>query len=186
MKKNILIIILLVITIGLGGYITYDKVTNKPVNNETKVEKKEVKSETDTYGEYIKKIAKRDNIKEVTIEGVDSITRYFLGSDNNVYVESGAEDSVVIPPQKEDEPMSLKGIKTSLTEVVDLFVVSYGNGGFYKLFILKTDGYLYDVNVDDYSITKTDYKNVIKVDQIATSDATSYSIVDINGNILNK
>lgn len=53
MKKNIVIIILSVIILGLGGYLVYDKVIDKDVNNNNEegvnVENKEIANQRENY-----------------------------------------------------------------------------------------------------------------------------------------
>lgn len=192
-----LVVILIIIVLGIGSFILYDKfILNSNENNCTTKSEKTIENKTknididDVYNKYLNNISKRDNIKSVSIigpgsEGLQTIT-YYLGSDNVVYTQNGNED-VIIPPQEGDSPMVFTGTKTNLTEVADIFAVSFGNGGFYKLYVLKKDGILYDVDLNNnYKITPTNYKNVVIINQISDADASSFEIVDINGNKLNK
>lgn len=189
-----LVIILFFMVLGLGGFIVYDKFiveeTSKTTENTTSSNKTNTIDVNSVYDKYIENISKRTNIKEISVlsaenTGIKTIN-YYLGSDNVVYSSVG-EEAVIIPPQEGDSPMALTGVKTNLTDVADMFAVTFGNGGFYKLFVIKKDGILYEVDYsNNYSLTPTRYKNVVNVSQIADADASSFDIIDINGNILNK
>lgn len=189
-----LVIILFLMVLGLGGFIVYDKFiveeTSKTTENTISSNKTNIIDVNSVYDKYIENISKRTNIKEISVlsaenTGIKTIN-YYLGSDNVVYSSVG-EEAVIIPPQEGDSPMALTGVKTNLTDVADMFAVTFGNGGFYKLFVIKKDGILYEVDYsNNYSLTPTRYKNVVNVSQIADADASSFDIIDINGNILNK
>ena len=60
MKKNIVIIILLMLVLSMGGYLVYDKVFNKEENTEVKVEEKEENNK-----EVVTKDLKNYNINDI-------------------------------------------------------------------------------------------------------------------------
>ena len=54
MKKNIIIVILTIIVIGLSGYLTYDKLLRKNEKQENNIETNNKKEETDmSWVEYL-------------------------------------------------------------------------------------------------------------------------------------
>ncbi len=77
MKKNIIIIILGVLVVGLGGYMIYDKVINKGVNEENNMNENTNSESTDQIEEltFIKKIN-----KDVSDEELIEYLKYFMPS----------------------------------------------------------------------------------------------------------
>lgn len=196
-KKNtgliILIIILVICLIGSIGYITYDKflVKSEPIKEEVDTEE-EVEDTTtneeseltvaDLYDSYIKKISSRKEAKQIKVNDTES---YYLGTDNVLYSSSCTSDCTAVAPFEETNGPTLSGKKLPITDVVDAFIAYYGNGGLYKLYVIKTDGNIYEVDYsNNYNLNKLSLNNIISINQVAKDNSTSISATDIEGNII--
>lgn len=82
MKKNILLVVLVLIIIGLGGYIIYDKTIEKDVSNNEINSKEELKKETE------EKIEEEIQEKEYTYNELAG--NYYFETDAKIDVMPGA------------------------------------------------------------------------------------------------
>lgn len=205
MKKNILIVILLVLVIGLGAYLVNVEFINKkecPTNTEKKEETKVQEVTADErYKNYLSNLVSSHGslFKSFTIgKGTDnSGYEYYLGSDNYLYVKY--EDSmvnstkVVIPGTVDTE-----GVKLNMDKVADIFsITGYESLAFDMLFAVMMDGNVYVVatasdSIEDILSTEfkpelvSSLKNVVSFNSVSSCVDGScwfdYEIVDIEGN----
>ncbi len=143
----IVIIILVVISLGLGGYIAYDKVFNKGCNK-CNVAPITIK---DKYNAFLDKIKERDYSEYVSFDyrenDEDKRVEYVLGTDNILYVLNNNEGEITIPGAKGNGG-EFKGKSTNIDEVVRIFKINHtdGTGSIEKeaegLLLLKESGKL--------------------------------------------
>ena len=204
-NKGIIIVLVLII-LGLAGYITYDKVlkdkyfSKKENEKIVKVDDKEKnnqeqKNVKDSYSLYLtnranslkKELSKNDTI---SIDGVISNTEvddisYVVDLDNNLDL------SITINKNIGDSGIINKKIDS---DVIDIFTTTVGQGGLINLYYLKTDGSLYEVNLDNIAmeekveIKKENKKNIVSIKQALFSDGLSGAMgplfIDIDGNVV--
>lgn len=189
-KFEIFIICILLIAVSVLVTMKFmDKESKSISKSESNSSKEEINSksieysdskEVDQYDVYIKGLNKRDGIKQISAGYPKAY--YYLGTDNVLYSFTTDDNAPVIPNEPDVEGPSLRGNKTSVTDAVDAFACEFGNGGFYHLYVLKTDGILYEVDYNNnYALSATEYKNIVSVNQYTSGDATNCNFVDING-----
>ena len=123
----ITIIILVVIALGLGGYIGYDKFINTGKKCDVPTEPT-AKEKYETYLENIKEREYADYASFDYTENEESKRReYVLGTDNKLYILSESENEVTIPGAKGNGG-EFKGKETSIDKVVRMYTVSHTDG----------------------------------------------------------
>ena len=121
MKKNILIGILIVIILGLGGYLVYDKILNNDQDNQVE----NIKTEQDLETEYMeeKNVDDLDNdsveLKNYVIENIQS-----LELELHIENSSGPEMKKVTITDKEE----IKEILLNVDNATDIGPVPEGIG----------------------------------------------------------
>lgn len=179
MKKNIVIIILSVVILGLGGYLVYDKVlsddnkeSNNKVeesNNEELIENKQEenkekvnKTETQVLQFYPSSIAIVNNGEVyVNVSGstpeIDNLygdgTYQTLIATRNKYVEYTFDDFDVLDQFNNN----FKGLKLNIKDVQAVY--SYARGqvydSYYGLFLLKNDNTVHGISLYSLITGKT-------------------------------
>lgn len=175
-----IIIMLSAILVASISFIVYNEtnIKEKVVYKTKEVTRPQTPDEK--YTDYIKNITKRKEIKDISLDGVGA--RYYLGTDNVLYKSACTSDCAVVPPYKHANTPVPTGTKLSVTNVVDAFASYYGNGGLYKLYVIKEDGKLYRVDYDkNYELIEIDLKNIVSVNQTIGEDATDIVFIDIDG-----
>lgn len=190
MKKNIFIIVLALLVVGLGGFITYDNFfkpsTKCDTKETTKTETKE-KTADERYESYLKNLTK-------TIEGLDKeqSTSFKSDIDSAVFfisLDSKKELSIGFDTIKVN-----KASEKVAEDVIDYFIVDVGNGGYHCIYYLNSKGELYKVSLESalendgtFKSEKTNYKNVIEVRSMLEVDENGIGghgpmFIDIDGN----
>ncbi len=165
MKKNICIIVLLLCVIGLGGYLSYDKLLKKEnKNNDNLTEEKisiddRYKNFIDNYKAYIAR--EQNEVDECDKDETCAPDAYFLtkyfscrtddetefsaandscnqfGSNYDVVLENGR----LTVNYKDEELKATFGKEYLIANDVWNFEMIYiGNGGFRQLYFIKEDG----------------------------------------------
>ena len=199
MKKNIFILILVFLVVGLSGYIAYDKYIKPSTKGDTKKDNKEVtkeKTSDERYKEYLDNLAEsikkeyinknpnEDYSAEITnttrVDNEDIEGHYFVSINDKLELITtaevdGLEDSVIA------------------NNVVSYYVIRVGNGGFNSIYYITTEGKVYSANVElaMYNKTKLEIKEVDSVKNIVEikngNSIVGFPIfVDIDGNIIIK
>lgn len=196
MKKNIFIIILSFIVVGLLGFIVYDNffASNSKQGKVEKckcVVKKDTKTAEERYKDYL------DNLK-VSI--------------NRTYIDNGGENTYSLPiintsrventmlsevyNIKIDKNLELTIDSDSLNNykiadnVLSYYIIHTGNGGFSSLYYITTEGKVFIADVENAIYNKTtiqtkeiDVKNIVEIKE-GSSTAGFPMFVDIDGNII--
>lgn len=213
MKKNVVITILVLIILGLGSYITYDKFLEKDntnnekdiINNNNKNEEN-IKNETsdDRYNEYLKNLENVTNkhfqkvpdVSDEELANLDSKKYYSQQS----YCSSTANNEIEYCISLDNKILSLQlsnndesTIKLS-DDVLNYFIVNVGQAGYKNLYYITTAGKVYEVNhemqidegVDNLSKKELNLKNIVNVigiDAGLLSSSGDVAFIDIDGNL---
>lgn len=213
MKKNVIITILVLIILGLGSYITYDKFLEKDntnnekdiINNNSKNEEN-IKNETsdDRYNEYLKNLENVTNkhfqkvpdVSDEELANLDSKKYYSQQS----YRSSTANNEIEYCISLDNKILSLQlsnndesTIKLS-DNVLNYFIVNVGQAGYKNLYYITTAGKVYEVNyemqidegVDNLSKKELNLKNIVNVigiDAGLLSSSGDVAFIDIDGNL---
>ena len=209
MKKNIFIIILSFLVVGLGGFITYDnffKPSTKCNSNETKTttttkdskkaDSKTVETADERYKAYLSNLSKSiektyinetpnedysvSTINTSRIEKSELGVSYILSIDNKLELKISSQE------------VGLNDYKIA-DNVVSYYVIHTGNGGFSTLYYITTTGKVYSANVENAIYNKTSIEtkeidNVKNIVEIKEGSSTSGFplFIDIDGNIIKK
>ena len=198
-KSKALTIILVLIIIGLSGYLVYDKFITTDETTTTKETKEETKKTTanetkfksenkieDLYKSYL------DNLKK------DITTKY---NDNNYNVINGKyyNDTLYTFSITKDLDLVFTSYDSKFNQykvsdnVLNMFIVETGNGGFKTLYFIKSDGSLNSLAIDSIADTgKIDVKKENKeyIVNVTTggfdlneSGAYGPIFIDVKGNV---
>ena len=209
--KNIIITILIVLTIGLGGFILYDKLTTKEnvsneidnsnkTNNMEEKASKEVDSKTDLL-KYYEGLA--NNRKTISMSK-DNFT-VVLSNEGDIYYALNLDDqgnSSKIGNQDIStyningfvkgitnyNPGVFKGYKLSTSNVV-LMYASEGYSADPLFIFIKSDGKLATLNYKngkvDFNDNISGYENIVAIGQSDQNDNVSFVIIKSTGEIIN-
>lgn len=202
-KGKVVIVILVLMVLGLGGYIVYDKVLNKEVNEPIKTEKKEEKkSEVDSGFN----IEKKSELQALNI----SIGRVYITKDGDAFLtiddfatqNIGMEKTAAEQLKKLQQKTAVEGycgnqvsqieghcdsgnvvnsIKLDVDNVVSAYYLSMGQSiDMGKLMFVKQDGTISSIDFgalfDGKVVVENNYKNlknIVTVVQSATTSAAS-------------
>ena len=198
MKKNIFIIILAFLVVGLAGFITYDnffKPATKCDVKETKKTETKEKTADERYKDYLDNLSK--SIQKTYGEKKGEGMRPYEHIYNNEQ-----EYEIILDKNQKLLFTSYNNLEkynnyVLASDVVAYYRIPYGNGGFYSIYYITSKGEVHSAFVeqlqDDGSIkdTKIDVKNIIDIKTVNKTDADglggSYTIfIDIDGNIIEK
>lgn len=192
MKKNIVIIILMFLVVGLAGFITYDnffkpstKCTEKETkktetkektttnsdskNGTTKVEVTEKKNSDDLFKDYINNLS-----KSIEKKGQDCSFKTTIGNKYRIHLSTSKELRI------DFDTAEISGQNMLVAnDVIAFYLTDIGNGGYTGLNYLTTDGSFYSATIETsitdekFNSSKVPFKNIIS--------AKSYTSVDENG-----
>jgi len=195
-KNNILIafmIILVFIVLGLLGYIVYDKVilddNDTNISNVDKGNNVELSAD-ELYANYLKKL--KNNLNEVYKEydaevSIDSNSYVWDKGYNFTITKDGRLLMTLLPEEYEEKYNNYELSKN----VLQMFLVETGNGGYKTLYFIKEDGSLNSfciecISNDKFEIKKEKYKNIVNVVEtlfdLTYSGAYGPVFIDIKGN----
>ena len=202
-KKNtgliITIVVLVVLLLGLGGYVCYDKFyLDKNGDDVSKVDNKNNDNSFDVYA----KALKANKVKKMQDDSKNNIS-----TNADVYNSANGDIGYYSVLLTDDGKLSVSYDKDSLkkydttidSNVLFYELVNFGNGGYKTLLYVKEDGRLYNASVeyDVYSENKKavgslygDYKDIVLIRQVGRLDKSDgvttgfkdLELVDINGN----
>ncbi len=213
MKKNVLITILVLIILGLGSHITYDKFLEKDntnnekdiINNNSKNEEN-IKNETsdDRYNEYLKNLenAINNHFQKVPDVSDDELAKldYEKYYSQQSYCGNTADGGIKYCISLENKILNLKlsnneesTVKLS-DNVLNYFIVSIGQYGYKNLYYITTTGKIYEVDhemqidegVDNLNKKELNLKNIVNVigiDAGLLSSSGDVAFIDIDGNL---
>lgn len=202
--KNIIIIILLILLIGLGLYVGYNNLLNNECDCDT--------SELDKTCEDAAKVFYANMVKnrEVIYQYDEGIS-ILLDKDGNVYYSAstlnnpvGTKGEYIIDgyaagPSDDGLNNEFEGYKLDVSNVVAIYSSAVGNGGFFDYILIKADGtiarltyyphknsdYETVVTIESFEETVPGFKNIVSIEKANDFDAHGYKLIDIDGNILN-
>ena len=213
MKKNVIITILVLIILGLGGYITYDKFLEKEdINNKKDVVNNVIKNEgniknetsDDRYNDYLKNLenAINNHFQKVPDISDDELSKldYKKYYSQQSYCGSTADSGIEYCISLDNKILNLKlsnneesTVKLS-DNVLNYFIVSIGQYGYKNLYYITTTGKIYEVNhemqidegVDNLSKKELNLKNIVNVIGVNAgllSSSGDVAFIDIDGNL---
>ena len=213
MKKNGVITILVLIILGLGGYITYDKFLGKEdINNKKDVVNNVIKNEgniknetsDDRYNDYLKNLenAINNHFQKVPDISDDELSKldYKKYYSQQSYCGSTADSGIEYCISLDNKILNLKlsnneesTVKLS-DNVLNYFIVSIGQYGYKNLYYITTTGKIYEVNhemqidegVDNLSKKELNLKNIVNVIGVNAgllSSSGDVAFIDIDGNL---
>ena len=213
MKKNVVITILVLIILGLGCYITYDKFLEKEdINNKKDVVNNVIKNEgniknetsDDRYNDYLKNLenAINNHFQKVPDISDDELSKldYKKYYSQQSYCGSTADSGIEYCISLDNKILNLKlsnneesTVKLS-DNVLNYFIVSIGQYGYKNLYYITTTGKIYEVNhemqidegVDNLSKKELNLKNIVNVigiDAGLLSSSGDVAFIDIDGNL---
>ena len=213
MKKNVIITILVLIILGLGGYITYDKFLEKEdINNKKDVVNNVIKNEgniknetsDDRYNDYLKNLenAINNHFQKVPDISDDELSKldYKKYYSQQSYCGSTADSGIEYCISLDNKILNLKlsnneesTIKLS-DNVLNYFIVSTGQYGYKNLYYITTTGKLYEVDhemqideaVDNLNKKELNLKNIVNVIGVNAgllSSSGDVAFIDIDGNL---
>ena len=191
-KKNgkglvVALVLFILVSIGLGGYIVYDKVLNKeevkPKTEEKKVDKSKKKdNENRLSNEEAMKIGKElfekagsfflssDGVEKVEIDGTGGKTNVCYVKNNNAFTKKNCNEFT----RNEDGPYGKINkeqidlfTKNKITELILAHVIELSNGDYYR--ILGDRGSNISHKNDDLIIAKND-GDIVSFDLISYYD----------------
>lgn len=194
-----LIVILLLLVFGLGGYIVYDKVFSNNLNNYT-----QGKNNTQSYNYNLTKRttnqAVRNGYIEILVDTDGSVYLYTIGNDIDDEADSQIKTNLknlekkfkTYTPREYmyiDGSNELKAYKLDIQNVLTSYYVHKGNGGFSYFVFLKENGKLsylcYDKLINNGEI---DLKDIENLENVVSVVENTYSmipyVVTSNGNEL--
>lgn len=201
MKKNIVIVILLILVLGLAGYLGYDKfLSAKTVENASDNTNSEIAGTTEadnTENDY--QIFAKNLKSHLSRYDENNLNRQFVNNDNvrypyTVYLN---ENGSLFVKYSNSELNAKYGDYKISDDVLSFYVIETGNGGMSLLYFINGDGTIGSADVefvsDSNQITvKKDlgYKNIVSI--VSGSFGDGYSgaqgpiFIDINGNIFSE
>lgn len=194
-----LIVILIIVIMGLIGYIVYDKNSyNQNFSNDTimktdnEISDKNIDTETtnNLYNKYL------NNLKTNITKNYDNFNNNYEYVEN---LETGLEYSLKIEKNgdlnlsfyNEDLKQKYNNYKLS-GDVLTMFLIQVGQAGFYNVYFLKNDGTIFSQCIDclaleDVALKKENYKNIVNIIQggfdMEYSGVDGPIFIDIEGNI---
>ena len=213
MKKNIIITILVLIILGLGGYITYDKFLEKEdINNKKDVVNNVIKNEgniknetsDDRYNDYLKNLenAINNHFQKVPDISDDELSKldYKKYYSQQSYCGSTADSGIEYCISLDNKILNLKlsnneesTVKLS-DNVLNYFIVNVGQVGYKNLYYITTTGKIYEVDhemqideaVDNLNKKELNLKNIVNVIGVNAgllSSSGDVAFIDIDGNL---
>lgn len=204
MKKNIFIIILSFLVVGLAGFIAYDNFFAEKGSKETscttqvsdtKEESKE-KTADERYKEYLENLSKsmKEKYSERNTAGMNQYNLIYNSLNEQEY-SLEIDNSLNLLFSSFNHLESFNKYKIA-EDVVAYFLVRTGNGGYQSLYYIKSNGEVHNATIeqiDDGTIkdVKVDVKNVVEVRSVVSVDENGIGgskaiFVDIDGNIIEK
>lgn len=189
----VLITVLVMLVLGLSGFIVYDKVikqesnsnntSNIVENNEQTdiIEDRNAYNTDDIYRKYLETLKNKVGNLEKNKLAVSGTT---LLKDISFRFNIDSTFKLSFQSDKENYKVS--------DSVLDMFLVEEGNGGYQYLYFITDDGKVHDVCVDcilfenDKTIHNYALKNIVKVSTIELTGAFSPIFTDIDGNLIEK
>ena len=175
MKKTIAIIILIIICLGLGGYIAYDKLYAEKQVEKEPTEEKNVEEKKEELAPWLDYLLNTDGVKIKNIKG------------NSIDFEGDTG--------RHDGELTIEELKDILTEEVVKFIDPCGRGGIFSDFniVYEKNGVEYEIspwnansNIEDKEFITVLEKSVTKVDESKeeienneNSECTPKTIIDI-------
>ena len=196
--KNILIVFLILIILGLGGFIVYDKVIQ-----EEKIEEKfkeDIKTEETidadlAYKNYIENLKKNRN--NTTYNDSEVYPTYdgegykFTIENNGDLILNLWEYDNIFAEFDLEKIEKYTDYKIA-SNVLDAFIITTTQSGMNTLYFIKEDGNLYELMIDELilenksDIKKSEHKNIVKVVEGLFTDGNSGTpgpiFIDIEGN----
>ena len=213
MKKNGVITILVLIILGLGGYITYDKFLEKEdINNKKDVVNNVIKNEgniknetsDDRYNDYLKNLenAINNHFQKVPDISDDELSKldYKKYYSQQSYCGSTADSGIEYCISLDNKILNLKlsnneesTVKLS-DNVLNYFIVNVGQVGYKNLYYITTTGKIYEVDhemqideaVDNLNKKELNLKNIVNVIGVNAgllSSSGDVAFIDIDGNL---
>ncbi len=202
MKKNIVIVILLILVLGLAGYLGYDKfLSEKAVENASDNTNSEIADTTkadNTENDY--QIFAKNLKSQLSRYDENNLNRQFVNNDNvrypyTIYLN---ENGSLFVKYSNSELNAKYGDYKISDDVLSFYVIETGNGGMSMLYFINDDGTVGSANVHfiegatDQITVKKDigYKNIVSI--VSGSFGDGYSgaqgpiFIDINGNIFSE
>lgn len=201
MKKNIVIAILLILVLGLAGYLGYDKfLSEKTVKSASDNTNSEIAGTTEadnTENDY--QIFAKNLKSQLSRYDENNLNRQFVNNDNvrypyTVYLN---ENGSLFVKYSNSELNAKYGDYKITDNALSFYVIEIGNGGMSLLYFINGDGTIGSADVefasDSNQITvKKDlgYKNIVSI--VSGSFGDGYSgaqgpiFIDINGNIFSE
>ena len=194
--KNTIIIILSILSIGLGSFIICDKFLFKTDTNKDITVEDNNENNSDTTINYDELYESYLNNLENNIENYNDTDNNLIKINNEIYdysytVEINKNKELILNYLSDNRKDKYNNYKIS-DNVVSMFVVKNGNAGMNSLYYINTNGEIYETNIEDLDTKelaskKLNYKNIIYVTEGFHNDDSGYSypiFVNIEGNIL--
>ena len=194
--KNTIIIILSILSIGLGSFIICDKFLFKTDTNKDITVEDNNENNSDTTINYDELYESYLNNLENNIENYNDTDNNLIKINNEIYdysytVEINKNKELILNYLSDNRKDKYNNYKIS-DNVVSMFVVKNNNAGMNFLYYINTNGEIYETNIEDLDTKelaskKLNYKNIIYVTEGFHSDDSGYSypiFVNIEGNIL--
>ena len=200
-SNSILLIILVILVVGLGGFIVYDKVLkNDKTNTNSNCQNQNISEKSNSFELFKNNLIKERNKKYDPTNDVYLFNSSSLDKMNVHYSLSLSKEGVLT-----FDSFDINNKTKTIADKVLLFnVASIGNGGQNLVYFIKEDGTVSAWCVDCYLINHEDtevennignFKNIISIipggisygdsnrPDSPTSDVGTPAFVDINGNI---
>ncbi len=175
MKKNVFIIILVIIVLGLGGYLVYDKVLSKDEVKKEKTETKEVKSDKNAKEDLITldfDSSKSLNTKDFNyvLDTTDHSLDMYASLSQEKIMFSYENDTVkayYLDKSNTNEELSFEHeISIEKEKVADIYIGGFGQAvGLETLFFLMNDGTVEYMPIYD-AIKNNNYKSYGKLEGV--------------------
>jgi len=183
------LLILIIVILLLGGYIFYNKTNLKEdITNNSTTSNISKESADDRYKNYLENL--KSNIKDTYS---NKINNYIFESSD--YLEKGYQLKI----NKEEELLLTIFDNSKYTNykisnnVLTMYIVGIGTGGYKSVYFIKEDGKVYSVCIDSLStnqmeIKEYNYKNIVNITGGSFEDEYSGTLnpifIDIDGNII--
>ena len=206
-KKNNLIpivIILIVLVLGLGGFIVYDKVLNNNEDNNLGYKGNQTSSEN-ISDSYYSNLVKNRETTVIYING--SPLNFLLDKNGDVYYHESYKYSINTTESKKDYVIKdyvlshdgsniYHGYKLDISNVLMIYYGYTGQGGYGTFVFIKENGDVATLTVNpdsgtnsigekEVSIIKLEenknLKNIVAVTEYDAFDGQSLKVIDING-----
>lgn len=199
-SNNVLLVILMILVLGLGGFIVYDKVLkNDKTNTNSNYQNQNISETSNSFELFKNNLIKERNKKYDHANDVYLGNISYFNKMNINYSLSLSKEGVLT-----FDSLDINKRKTIADKVLLFNVASIGNGGQNLVYFIKEDGTVSAWCVDCYLINNEDtevennignFKNIISIipggisygdsnrPNSPTSDVGTPAFVDINGNI---